>query len=218
MTDTATAPQEAAASEDHLAVTQPKMRRRPIVAILCVLVVVLGAIITGYAVSIAGGTTSVVAVRTDIARGELITRSALQTVNITLDPSLSTVPGDQIDTLVGKHARVDLHAGGLISPDSITSTALPAEGQSVIGIAAGVGQRPSAALRPGDHVRIVATPRDQDDPPAEPPTTIEATVVAVHDSGDPGLSVIDVSVARDKAAVLAALVATGRIAIILDGS
>lgn len=218
MTDTATATQAPGTAEDHPAVSQPKMRRRPIIAILCVLVVVLGAIITGYAVSVAGGTTSVVAVRTDIARGEVITGDALHTVNITLDPSLSTVPGSQLDTLVGQHARVDLHAGGLISPDSITTTALPAEGQSVIGIAAGLGQRPSAALKPGDHIRIVATPRDQDDPPTDPPTTIEATVVAVHDSGDPGLSVIDVSVAQDKAAVLAALVATGRISIILDGS
>jgi hypothetical protein len=77
-------------------------------------------------------------------------------------------------------------------------------------------QLPARPLAPGDRVRIVQTPRPQEDPPAEEPSSVAATVVGVREIPDTGQSVVDVTVPAGDAARLAALVATGRVAIVVD--
>lgn len=194
----------------------PKLQRRPVLVALAVVLVAAGSLLAAYLVTTSGNTAAVVAVRTDIERGTVIDRAALVEARINGDPALTTIPGDQIDTLVGKRAAVDLHAGGLVSPASVTDTVLPAAGQTIVGVALTPAQRPSYPLRAGDPVRVILTPRPQDDLPRSAATTVKATVVSVREVADANQVVVDVSVPASAAPTVASIVGTARVALVLD--
>jgi len=158
----------------------------------------------------------VLTLRQDVARGEVIEAEDLTVARINADPALSTVPEGEQDAVVGQRAAVDLSAGSILTPDSTTTELVPATGQSLVGVPLSSAQLPSQGLTAGDQVRIVATPRDQDDPPATAPTIYPATVVATSTLPDTGQVVVDVTVPAASAGQLAAQVATGRIALVLD--
>lgn len=195
----------------------PKNRRRPILIALCILFVTLGALLAAWLTTVVGHTQSVVAVRTTVARGETITQGDLAVVSISPDPNLKTVPGSKLPSLVGQHAAFDLVAGGLVTSNSVTNQSIPAAGQSLVGISLTPAQVPAQPLRSGDKVRVVTTPRQQDDPPSLVPPAVSATVVSTRSVGDNGQIVVDVTVPEAAAATLAATAATGRVALILDG-
>jgi hypothetical protein len=196
----------------------PKLRRKPMLVASAVITITLGALLAAYLTTVVGHTKPVVAVRNDVARGETISQADLMVVQITPDPALKTVPGDQLISLVGKHASVDLPAGGLVTSTSTTDATIPAVGQSLVGVSLTPAQLPGEPLRPGMKVRIVNTPRQQDDPPAKQPAAVPATVVTTHTFGDQGQVVVDVTVPQNAAAALAAAVATGRVALVVDGA
>lgn len=201
------------------ALTPPKTQRRPLLIALAVLLITVGALVAGYLVTVTGNTSEVVAVRANVARGAVIQRDDLVEARINPDPNLTTVPASQIDSLVGRRAAVDLQAGGLVSPQSVTDAVLPAAGQALVGVALTRAQLPTQALKAGDRVRIVFTPRAQDPAPAKPPTAVQATVVnppaAIEDSPQ---VVVDVTIDQAAAPNLAAVVATGRVVLVLDGT
>lgn len=194
----------------------PKLRRKPVLVAAAIVVIALGALLAAYLTTVVGHTRPVVAVRNDITRGQTISQADLVVVQITPDPVLRTVPGDQLSSLVGKHASVDLPAGGLVTTASTTDAPVPAAGQSLVGVSLTPAQLPGDPLRPGMKVRIVNTPRPQDDPPKKAPASIPATVVATHTFGDQGQVVVDVTVPQNVAASLAASIATTRVALVLD--
>jgi hypothetical protein len=195
----------------------PKTRRRPILIALCILFVTVGALLAGWLTTVVGHTQPVVAVRVTVARGETITQNDLVVVSISPDPSLKTVPGADLPSLVGQRAAFDLPAGGLVTNNSVTNASIPAAGQSLVGVSLTPAQLPAQPLRSGDKVRVVTTPRQQDDPPSSVPPAVSATVVSTRSVGDNGQVVVDVTVPAVDAATLAATAATGRVALILDG-
>jgi hypothetical protein len=65
-------------------------------------------------------------------------------------------------------------------------------------------------------VRIVDTPTTQGEPPTTAPATIAGEVASVVGPDDTGLTVVNVTVPAGQAADLAARVATGRVALVLD--
>ena len=77
-------------------------------------------------------------------------------------------------------------------------------------------RRPGLALHSGDHVRVVVTPAQDGDAPGGTPEYSEAEVVAVHVNEETGETVVDLLVRHEDAAVLAARVATGHVALVLD--
>lgn len=196
----------------------PRLRRRPIVIALAIVLVASGALLAAYLVTALGNTAGVVAVRTDIERGSVIQRADLVEARINPDPALLTVPINQMDSLVGKRAAGDLHAGGLISPQSVTDTTLPESGQTIVGVALTPAQLPGSPLQAGARVRIILTPRQQDDLPKADPVTVDAVVVSTRPVADTSQVVVDVSVPVGTAAKVASIVATARVALVLDGS
>jgi SAF domain-containing protein len=148
----------------------------------------------------------------------VIEESDLTVAHITDDPALTPVPETDLDEVVGMYAANDLTAGSLLAPDAVTSELFPDQGQSIVGVAVTPAQLPATELRPGDVVRIVGTPRDQDNPPSSAPDEITATVAGSTTIPDQGQIVVDVTVDESDAGLLAAQVATGRVAIVLDGS
>ncbi len=155
----------------------------------------------------------VVAAKTDVERGHVITMDDLTTVRVSVDPTVRTLPAGALSSLVGQRAATDLSAGTLLSPDQVTDAVLPGEGSSLVAIPVASGLMPAEPLRAGDSVRLVQTPGPSGEVVGAPPTAT-ATVLNVT-PGDTA-TVVDVLVPADKAAELAARAATGRLALVLD--
>lgn len=197
----------------------PRRRRRPVWVAAAVVLVALGALVAWFVVASLRDTTQVIALRHDVPRGAVIGAEDLVIAEIPPDPVLVAVSATQLAEVAGRRAAVDLSAGGLLSPAALVDSVTPAPGESVVGLALGPGQLPVTPLLNGDRVRIVSTPRDQDDPPASvPAVSIPATVVTTSASDVTAAVLVDVVVSESDGALLAGLVATGRVALILDSA
>lgn len=195
----------------------PKLRRRPLLIAVSVAAICLGALVSAWAYSSTSHTQDVIGMRTTVLRGDTITRADLANVKISVDPALTPVPAAQLDTIVGQRATMDLPAGGVLTAAAVAPALTPPAGQSIVGIAAAPGMMPALRLRVGDTIRIVSTPGTQGTVTAAPPPSLTGLVVDLAPAGDnAGSTIINVQVPAADAAILAARVATGKIAIVLD--
>lgn len=195
----------------------PKLRRRPLLWALGIALIALGALGAAYVATAVSNTESVLALRADVDRGQLIDVEDLIVAQVSADPALDPVAADAQDIVIGQRATRDLNAGSLLTTDSYSDQVIPAAGDSLVGVALTSAQLPAGGVRPGETVRIINTPAAQDELPKTAPTTITATVVSLRENGDLGTLVVDVTVPTDVATDLASLVATGRIALVVDG-
>lgn len=190
-----------------------KLQRSPLLMVIGVLVLAGGALFGWFMWSTGSTAAEVVAARVDVQRGQVITAQDLTTVRVTLDPSLRTVRGTDLASLVGKRAAADLSSGTLVSPDEVTDVLLPPTGMSVVSVPIDAGLVPSVPIRAGDTVRLVQTPATGGELAATP-LSVTAEVVSL--TVDDPTTVVDVLVSADRADDLAALAATGRVALVLD--
>ncbi len=194
----------------------PKLRRRPVLIAASVAAICLGALASMWAYQSTSDAQSVLAVRQTIERGDIITADDLMTVNISVDPALKPLSSDQASSVVGKHAALDMSAGGVVTQDQVTEQALPAKGSSVVGIALTPGMLPANQIRVGDKVRVVVTPGQQGEMPTGQPDSIEAVVVGVAKDETTGNAIVNVQVPNNEGPMLAARAATGKVALVLD--
>jgi hypothetical protein len=197
-------------------VAPPRTRRRTGVLAAGVALVALGALGAAYLTQTVAGTVAVVAVVRDVAAGEVVQAADLTIADISTDPALSPVPASQLQSVVGQRAAAALTAGSLLTDAAVTSTVVPPRGRSLVGVALTSAQLPAELLQPGDRVRIVDTPITQGEPPTTSPATIAGQVASAVGPDDTGLTVVNVMVPAGQAADLAARVATGRVALVLD--
>jgi len=194
----------------------PKLRRRPALIAASIAAICLGALVSLWAYQSSSSTHSVLAMRQTVERGQVISRDNLMSVSISVDPALHPLSANQSDSVVGKHAALDMPAGGLVTADQVTDQALPAKGSSIVGISLTPGMLPVDQVQMGDHVRIVSTPGQQGDVAAGAPDLIDAVVVGLSKDGTTGNTIVNVQVPSASAARLAALAATGKAALVLD--
>lgn len=194
----------------------PKLRRRPGMTVIGIVAVCLGAVVAGWTWTATSSSEQVLVARTTIERGSVIEKGDLTTARISSDPALSPVSSDEFEAVVGQRATVDIAAGTALTPDSYSAASLPSDGESVVGIALTPAQSPGIALSSGDHVRVIVTPGQDGDLPGGTPLYSEAEVVAVHVDEATGGTVVDLLVKHEEAAVLAARIATGHVALVLD--
>lgn len=197
-------------------VPPPKLRRRPALVASAVVAICLGALLAGWAWTATTNTEAVLVASHQIERGAIIQSNDLTRARVNADPALKPLSASKLDTVVGQRAALDIANGGLVTPDSISSTVVPAEGSSIVGVALTAAQAPGMSFQTGDRVRAIVTPAQGDSPAAGPPQFSEAEVVGVHRTEETGQIVIDLLVPHADAAVLASRVATGNIAIVLD--
>ena len=196
-------------------VGRTKLQRSPVLIAIGLLILAAGGVF-GWFMWVSTSTASeVVAAKVDVQRGQVIAAEDLTTVRVTLDPSLRTVPGADLRTLVGQRAATDVAAGTLISPNQVTAEVLPPQGMSVVSVPVPAGLVPTVPIRAGDTVRLVQTPEPAGSVSGTP-LTITAEVVDVT-AGDAD-TVVQVLVPADKASGLAELAATGRVAVVLDSA
>ena len=195
-----------------------RVRRRPVLIVVSVASLLLGAFGGVWLWTSATSRVEVIATRTTIERGTVITAADLVTVRMGVDPAVQTVPAADAATVVGKRAALDIAAGGLVTRASITDAVVPPKGFTVVGLALGRGLLPATPLKVGDAVRIVQTPgaAASGQPVSGPVATIGATVVSVSKSTDNQAALVDVLVAQDAAADLAARASAGKVALVLD--
>lgn len=193
-----------------------RTRRRPLLIVAGLALVVLGALGAAWAWIATTQTNEVVAVRADIARGEVIAAEDLMGVRMSVDPAVSMVPVERVSEIIGQRAAVDLRAGALLPDSAATAEVLPPAGFSVVGLALGPELLPGEPLVVGDQVRVISTPGQQGDPSEAPQSIFEAVVVGVHPEATTGRTVIAVQVPEQDAPVVASWASTGRVVVVLD--
>lgn len=194
----------------------PKLRRRPALVAASIVAISAGALLAAFAWTATSTTQSVLAVRSAVERGAVITQDDVMTVQVSADPALAPVPASQASAVVGQRAATDLAAGTLLTREQVSATVLPAAGMSIVGVGLPSAQMPGEPLLVGDRVRVVATPGPSGEVTAGEPVTIAATVVGVRVNDENGQSVVSVQVPQGDAARLAARAATGNVALVLD--
>lgn len=195
-----------------------KLRRRPMLWVLGIALMCVGGVLAAFVATSLGNTTTVVALRNDVDRGSVIEQDDLMTMEISGDPSLKTVPASNEASLVGMYAVRDLTAGTLMPPEAADSQVVPGQGNALVGIALTPAQLPATPLRSGSEVIVLSTPKAQDDLPDAAPATVKAVVVNVSHANDSSQIIVDVTVPASQGTQLAQMVATGRIALIVDGA
>jgi len=194
----------------------PKLRRKPGMVAIAILAICLGAIVAGWTWSATTASEKVLVARSNIERGSVITEADLTTVRLSADGALTPVAASKLESVVGQRATFDIARGSALTPDSFTSEPVPSGGMSVVGVALSAAQAPGLELHSGDNVRVVVTPAADGDEPGGTPLYNDAEVVAVHVDEETGETVVDLLVRHEEAAVLAARIATGHVALVLD--
>lgn len=195
-----------------------RVRRRPWLFALMAALVAAGGLLAAYAYTSLDRTQAVLVLVDDVARGATIEQSDISVVRLSVDPALSAVAATDESRIVGSRAAADLWAGTLVTEGSIAESVVPVTGESMVGVSLTSAQMPSEPLYAGDEVRLVLTPEGVDGSGGLGQTlrTIDAAVVNVSRVAETGSTVVDVTVASDEAAELAAVAARGGVALVLD--
>lgn len=197
----------------------PRAKRRWGVFAGMLLLVALGALGNVWLLSATTNAQEVVAARSTIERGSVIERDDLMVVRIELDPSLSTVPGDGLAGLVGQRAALDVAAGSLLTTGTVSAEVVPPAGHSLVGIGVDTSRMPGTSLLAGDQVRVVSTPDVTGLTTEAAQQAVEAVVVGIEQGTDAtgiAQAILTLQVPAADAAGLAAMAATGNVAVVLD--
>lgn len=143
-----------------------------LVTLAALLVLGTGLAVAAYVVH-AGQKESVLAVAGPVAKGQVIGREDLVATSVAGVAAALSV--DQVDTVVGQTAAVDLVQGQILTPAMFASSAVPAAGESVIGLALDPARVPGAGLQAGDVVDVIAVPGG--DTGKEDPASLDAPEV-----------------------------------------
>jgi Flp pilus assembly protein CpaB len=158
----------------------------------------------------------VLVVARDVPLGQVVVEEDLASAQISADPAVETVTADQADAVIGQTATTPLVPGDLVTMSKLDSAPLPEPGHQLVGIALRPSQLPAQGLRAGDVVQVVSTPGEGGEVPTELPASVAATVLRVGEPDMDGITVVDVQTPQTDGAVLAARVATGRIALVVE--
>lgn len=194
----------------------PKLRRRPALLAGAIAAICLGALLGAWAWTSTTNTKEVLVARDTIPRGAIIEAKDLERVRINADPALNPVAASSYDDIVGQRAALDIAAGSLLTDTSTSEELLPPEGMSVVGVALTPAQVPGLPLQSGDRVRVVTTPGEGQQAASGAPGFSEAEVIGSHVDDATGELIVDLLVPHVDATVLAARVATGNVALVLD--
>ncbi|MFE5923609.1 SAF domain-containing protein [Streptomyces sp. NPDC056468] len=196
-------------------------RRRPGVIALALALIAAGG--AGVAVLLlqVGHRTEVVTVVRDVQVGQVLTEHDLGKASIALDPALKAVESDDLDSVVGKRAAVELKPGSLLSPTQVTKDSLVRPGEQLVPIGLKPEQVPATALVPGQKVQLVHVPAQgataSDADGDSPHGTIAGRVVKASKAAPgSGVVVVDVATAAADGPTAAGWVSAGALRLVLD--
>jgi hypothetical protein len=176
---------------------------------------------TGLAVAAwglhAGSKESVLAIGKPVAKGQVIDREDL--VSTSVAGVKGTIAVEQLGTVLGKTAAVDLVKGQILTSAMVTTSPVPAAGESVVGLALDPTRVPEAGLDPGDVVDVIAVPaNDNTDPAALDSPEVLAKAAQVYylggESTTGGQVLVTLVVDASDAARIAAYSTQNRVAVV----
>lgn len=201
-------------------------RRRPGVIALSLALIAGGG--AGVAVLLlqVGHRTEVVRVVRDVQVGQVLTQDDLGKASIALDPAVKAVPAEDLMSVVGKRAAVELMPGSLLAPSQVTKDALVKAGEQLVSIGLEAEQVPASELVPGQRVALVHVPAAGASEAGKTsdvaPRTLDGRVVKASGAAPgTGVVVVDVATAASDGPTAAAWEAAGALRLVLaavDGS
>ena len=151
----------------------------------------------------------VLALASDVQRGQVLEVEDLQVVHVGTDDVLALTPADRSDLLVGRAAVTDLTAGTLLTTDQVAAGSTLTPGAGVVGLALAPGQYPTPRLAIGDLVSIMEVSD-------ELAVLVEAAeVVGIEPVGTQGQRFISLQTGETDAGVVAQAAATGEVRLVL---
>ncbi|MGW1966485.1 SAF domain-containing protein [Streptomyces sp. NPDC001935] len=195
-------------------------RRRPGVIALSLALIAAGG--AGVAVLLlqVGNRTDVVTVVRDIQVGQVLTAADLGKASIALDPAVKAVRADDLRSVVGKRAAVELKPGSLLAPSQVTRDSLVKAGEQLVPIGLEPKQIPATALVPGQKVQLVHVPAqgtsDAGKSSDAAPQTFDGRVVKASGAAPgTGIVVVDVATSASDGPTVVAWEATDTLRLIL---
>lgn len=196
-------------------VVAPRGRRRPGLITAGVALAMLGALLGVRLVATAGDRTGVVVLARDVPYGSVLTAEDLRVTQVSVDPTVATVPADHTSSVVGMTAAADLVAGSLLAPAQVAAAGPPGHGEVVVPLPLDAKKLPAGRLVAGERLLVVDTPPADADPPSGEVRTFAVSVARLGPPDLNGVSVIDVVAAEGDGPALAARAATGRFALVV---
>ncbi len=141
--------------QDRVRGVRTRNRSRSLITLAALLVVGFG-LLTAAMVARAGDKTSVLTVGTAIAKGHTVERGDLVTQSVS--GVAGSIPVDDVDSVLGKTATVDLVKGQILTESMLTAAPTPGKGQAVVGLSLDPTRVPSEGLDSGDVVDVIPVP------------------------------------------------------------
>ncbi|WP_239771654.1 SAF domain-containing protein [Streptomyces sp. CL12-4] len=169
-----------------------------------------------------GDRTDVVTVVRDVQVGQVLTEQDLGKASVALDPAVKAVRADDVESVVGKRAAVELKPGSLLSPSQVTEDSLVKAGEQLVPIGLKPEQVPATALVPGQKVQLVHVPAQGAMDTAKEtdggaPKSIAGRVVKASTAAPgTGVVVVDVATSADDGPTAAAWMSAGALRLVLD--
>jgi len=211
-----TRPRRAAAGGRAAVPAPPRPRRRNwALAVTGVLVVTGCALIFAIGWTQAGNRVPVLVLTRAVAAGQPLTAADLGVVRVSVSGQVAVVPAGAENSVLGRPAAGPLPAGALLAYGD-AGPASPAAGQDYLGVAVKPGQYPPD-LSAGQAVDVLATPAQasggsSSQAPALPAG--QAVVLGVEVNPATGATVVELSLNQNEVPQVAAVAATGQIALI----
>jgi len=133
---------------------RPPGRRRPGLAVIAVLLIVLGAAVAGLLALRIDERVPVLVARHDISIGHQITASDLSVARMASE-GVEVIQADRASDVIGRYASQTIDSGRLLDSGMINTSGLLTAGRAAVGIALKPGRFPAGGLKTGDVVQIV---------------------------------------------------------------
>ncbi len=124
-----------------------------------ILIIIISALIAGWAVLTAGNKKPILVVAKTVQQGYQILPQDLTTAMVSASSNVSDISSSNESEVIGKYASTELIPGQMLASGEVTQNAPLASGSTVVGIPLKLGQEPINGLQVGDHVMIVFTPQ-----------------------------------------------------------
>lgn len=133
---------------------RPPGRRRPGLAVIAVLLIVLGAAVAGLLATRIDDRVPVLVARRQISAGQQISQNDLAVAEVA-SSGLQMIRTDQAGQVIGRYANTTIAPGRLIDSAMLTGSGLLTAGNAAVGIALQQGRFPASGLKSGDVVEVV---------------------------------------------------------------
>jgi hypothetical protein len=127
--------------------------RRPALAALALLLILLGALGSALIAFRSGDRISVLVAADDIPIGKTVERSDFVETSVAADAD-NLITADSAQLFVGSRATVGVPAGTLVNRQMFTKNSIVPNGAALVGVVVSPSQRTSSLPRPGDVVRL----------------------------------------------------------------